>query len=177
MITDLLSSVHEQNQPEVCILSGFENYQFAPSGAAFTKATVTQNGRVAKIKVYQGSSSQLTADLIGLSLTFSLKSYMAQNNKIYISGFWNERAQQGQQAPQQPPQQQNQAQGTQSIGKDVRAKAMEIAANLIMANKHTPIEIYALSDFFADYILNGKHPTGVASANPQQDEDFPQEPG
>ncbi len=109
MITELLSRAIEQNQLEQCILSGFENYQFAPSGAAFTKATVSQSGRVAKIKVYQGSGPQLTPDLIGQLLTFTLKSYMAKNNQIYISGFWNDKAQQAPQQGQQAPPQARQA--------------------------------------------------------------------
>ena len=119
MITDLLSSVHEQNQPELCTLSGIEGYQFAPSGAAFTKATVTQSGRVAKIKIYQGNGPQLTQNLIGQQLTFNLKSYQSQNGQIYISGFWNDKAgnpppqqpQNTQQAPQQPAQPPNPTQG------------------------------------------------------------------
>jgi len=97
----LLSRVVEQNQPEQCTLIGYEEYKFTPSGKAYTVASVTQQGRVGKIKVYQGSGLRLTPDKIGQILNFNLKSYQAQNSNIYISGFWQDKAQN---ASQQPPQ-------------------------------------------------------------------------
>ena len=103
MLTDLLQRVIETPQTELCQLQGFDSYLFAPSGAAYTKATVAQNGQIVKIKVYQGSGQQLTQAQIGHLLQFSLKSYQAQNSKIYISGFWNDRAT-PQQMAQNPPQ-------------------------------------------------------------------------
>lgn len=185
MITELLNNVHEQNQPELCTLSGFTPYESAPSGALFTKATITQAGRVAKIKVYQGSGQQLTPDRVGQELCFNLKSYQAQNGNIYISGFWNDRAapqpqqnsQQPQQAHQQAAQSTNAAQGMQSIDSQIRALAVESAAILVAAGRHDLVELYGLADCIADYIQNGMHPTGVAGAHPTRDEDFPYEPG
>jgi len=65
-------------------------------------ASVTQNGRVCKIKVYQGSGQQLTQAHVGQQMMFNLKSRQSPNGNIYVSGFWNDRAQVNQQPPQQP---------------------------------------------------------------------------
>lgn len=123
MLTDLLNQVVEQNQPEACMLNGFDSYKFTQSGKAYTIANVTQAGRVAKIKVYQGNGQQLMTSLIGQVLTFNVKSYRAQNGNIYISGFWQDKVppnnnlpaqqppQQAYQPPQQSPQATNSTQG------------------------------------------------------------------
>ena len=99
-----------------------------------------------------------------------------QRYKAYFNGFVGA-VQQGQvepyqppQRPQTPPQQSNSPQATQSPGKDVRAKALEIAAILVAAGKHELIELYGLADFLVDYIAEGKHPAGVAGANPPEDD-------
>jgi len=178
MLTDLLNSVHEQNQPELCILSGFEGYSYSPSGAAFTKATVTQAGRVAKIKIYQGSGSQLAPNLIGQELSFSLKSYQAKNGLIYISGFWNERAQQpkqqGYQAPQSTPQtHQMPPQATNAPqGMDIQGQIMEMAERFLVAieqlsfpNAITPMRPTQPSAPNPDWV--GEDPT------PPDDSDIP----
>lgn len=88
-----------------------------------------------------------------------------------------------QQAPQQAAQGTNAPQGGEVVFSQCRALAIDIAAKLVASGKHAPVELYGLADFITDYIRDGKHPTGVASANPPGTmdgspmDDFPQEPG
>ena len=153
MITDLLSRVIEQNQPEQCILSGYEEYKFTPQGKAYTVATVTQQGRVAKIKIYQGSGLRLTPDKIGQNLAFNLKSYAAQNGKIYISGFWNDKAGAG--SP--PTTYQNAPQSTNSTqAKTTGQEMLEVLYMILTAIKD--LQLSPVEQFKKEYNLNGDAP-------------------
>lgn len=145
-----------------------------------------------KVRLYVKEAIPL--GLLNTECSFSISAYdgtftdsKTGQQKVYVgySGFWNDKvlqrpAQQGQvtpyqppQRPQQPPQQANMAQGIQSTVD--RLRAIEIASGLIAAGKHETVELYALADFIMDYIQTGKHPSGVAGANPQ-DPDFPNDP-
>ena len=137
-----------------------------------------------KVRLYIKEAIPL--GLLNTECSFSISAYDGEyQGKPYVgySGFWNDqvlqRPAQGQVTPYQPPQgpqtplqQSNVPQATQSPGKDVRAKALEIAAILVAAGKHEPIELYGLADFLVDYISEGKHPAGVAGANPPQDDSW-----
>lgn len=159
MITELLNQVHEQNQPEVCTLNNYEPYKFTEAGKEYTLASVTQAGRVARIKVYKGAGQKLTDAQIGQELTFNLKSYAGGNN-IYISGFWNDRASpQISQQPQQAPQQA--AQPTNSPPSMEYAPALEIFLRIATALE----KIAAKGESFEQKYKLGEDP------------DFPKQPG
>jgi len=128
-----------------------------------------------KVRLYVKEAIPLA--LLNTECSFSISAYDGEyqgNPYVGYSGFWNDKVlQRPAQGTQGTAQQSNPAGGVQqSPGKDVRAKAAEIAAILVSAGKHETIELYGLADLLADYIANGKHPAGVAGANPPQDDSW-----
>ena len=124
-----------------------------------------------------GEFDPLDETSMGKTFTFLVWPFKpAQSPKTYLY-CWIQRqsSQNSSQAPQTTPQQQNPPQGN-IITEGIRLEAIKTATMLISAGKHTTVELYTLSDFIAEYIKYGKHPTGVAGANPPE-QDFPEEPG
>jgi hypothetical protein len=114
----------------------------------------------------------LTKDDKGTTRDFKIWPFKPKDSPNTYLYCWIQRqtSQQSQQGTQQATQQPNTLQGNQSPAQDVRAKALYIAARLVAAGIHKEVMIYGLADCIVDYIQTGKHPTGVANANPPEEQ-------
>ena len=99
-------------------------------------------------------------NLLNTRQGFSIYSYDGNyQGKVYIgySGFWVANPQRHQQSPQNAPQtHQNAPQSTNTPVSDIsvlRAKALEIAANLVVREKIDYTDMYSEADDFLSYII------------------------
>lgn len=83
------------------VVEHIEGTTYTTKGKPFNKVSILDDaGQRAAVKIYQGNNPPLDQRHLTQRLEFNLKSYRAQNNRIYYSGFWQcPKAQQDQGPP------------------------------------------------------------------------------
>jgi hypothetical protein len=111
----------DQQFEVTAVIRDVGNKEFTKKGAEYVVCRLDDGQETGSVKVYKGNGELPTLANVNQKASFKIKGYKAQNNRIYLSGFWNNEA-----GVQDSPQTlQNRPQSTNAPQRDATGVSIE----------------------------------------------------